>query len=165
MKWTTSLPSHAHAFWHALWLRPVSGLGDKGNQGSYSYDLGLRLLLLAALAMPATIFEKAAILTVSNLVPLPLSFSPVVAPKATKKATSDNINSKLALVMKSGKVTLGLKVSRQRRTSSVGQGMHLIKYLDTSPCYPILPVCSQEHANWQGKAGPHLCQHPPSAQV
>jgi large subunit ribosomal protein L30e len=34
-----------------------------------------------------------------------------VAPKATKKATSDNINSKLALVMKSGKVTLGLKVS------------------------------------------------------
>lgn len=38
-------------------------------------------------------------------------FSLVVAPKANKKATADNINSKLALVMKSGKVTLGLKVS------------------------------------------------------
>ncbi|CAO1615289.1 unnamed protein product [Sympodiomycopsis kandeliae] len=32
-----------------------------------------------------------------------------MAPKASKKATADNINSKLALVMKSGKVTLGLK--------------------------------------------------------
>ncbi|CAO1628350.1 unnamed protein product [Parajaminaea phylloscopi] len=32
-----------------------------------------------------------------------------MAPKASKKTTSDSINSKLALVMKSGKVTLGLK--------------------------------------------------------
>ena len=47
-------------------------------------------------------------------------FSLVVAPKASKKATADNINSKLALVMKSGKVTLGLKV---RNSSAARSGI------------------------------------------
>lgn len=44
-----------------------------------------------------------------------------MAPQKTKKSSQENINSKLQLVMKSGKVTLGLKSAL--KTMRSGKGM------------------------------------------
>lgn len=82
-----------------------------------------------------------------------------MAPKKKTK-TGDTLNSRLALVMKSGKVVLGYKSTLKGKSAEgVSLRISIISralLLTCSRCSPPL---------WQGQAGPHCRQHPSSPQV
>lgn len=82
-----------------------------------------------------------------------------MAPKKKTK-TGDTLNSRLALVMKSGKVTLGYK--------STLKGKILLKHRNIPRRNAesfILMFAPYSPALWQGQAGSDLWQHPSSPQV
>lgn len=80
-----------------------------------------------------------------------------MAPKKKTK-TGDTLNSRLALVMKSGKVVLGYKSTLKGKSAE-----YVSVYVQN--CAMLLTCSRCSPPLWQGQAGPHRRQHPSSPQV